>query len=119
MTEQENIKTTNIGTLGKNALLQRLTQDFEVHNESTLNGLGDDASAVGSGQKKSVVGTAMMVEGIHFDMTYTPLQHLGYKAVALAMAKVVAMNALPKQRLCWKTLAGVMKTLPATAGQLS
>ena len=97
MTEQENIKTTDIGTLGKNALLQRLTQDFEVHNESTLNGLGDDASAVGSGQKKSVVGTAMMVEGIHFDMTYTPLQHLGYKVVALAMAKVVAMNALPRQ----------------------
>lgn len=97
MTGQDNIKTTPIGTLGKNALIQRLTQDFDTHNKSTIKGLGNDASATGDGQKKSVVGTAMMVEGIHFDMTYTPLQHLGYKAVALAMAKVVAMNALPRQ----------------------
>ena len=96
MTGQDDIKTTPIGTLGKNALIQRLTQDFGTHAEATLKGLNDDAAAT-AGRKSTVVGTAIMVEGIHFDMTYTPLQHLGYKAVALAMAKVVAMNALPRQ----------------------
>lgn len=97
MADSENKKITEISSLGKNALIQRLTQNFETHNNSTIKGLGNDASIIGTGQKQFVVGTAIMIEGIHFDMTYTPLQHLGYKSVALAMAKIVAMNALPKQ----------------------
>ncbi|MBR0073794.1 MAG: thiamine-phosphate kinase [Bacteroidales bacterium] len=97
MTNQENNKITEIGSLGKQALIQRLTQDFGTCNKSTSVGLSDDAAAIGAGAESTAVGTAIMVEGIHFDMTYTPLQHLGYKAVALAMAKVVAMNALPQQ----------------------
>lgn len=97
MTVQENPKITDIGSLGKNALIQRLTEGFTAKNKSTVIGLGNDASAVGQGKTKTVVGTAMMVEGIHFDMTYTPLQHLGYKAVALAVSNIVAMNALPRQ----------------------
>lgn len=96
MAEQDQ-KTTPIGSLGKHALIQRLTQDFAPANKSTLMGLGNDAAAFGNADEKTVAGTAIMVEGIHFDMTYTPLAHLGYKAMALASANVVAMNALPSQ----------------------
>ncbi len=97
MTDKQNTKITEIGSLGKQALIQRLTQNFETRNQSTAKGLENDAAALDHSQAQTVVGTAIMVEGIHFDITYTPLQHLGYKAIALSMAKVVAMNALPKQ----------------------
>ncbi len=96
MAEQDQ-KTTPVSTLGKKALIQRLTTDFQSINKTTYMGLGNDAAAFGNADEKIVAGTALMVEGIHFDMTYTPLAHLGYKALALASANVVAMNALPSQ----------------------
>ena len=90
---------TELETLGKFAMIDRLTDGFPRFNKSTVKGVGDDCAVLGSGKKKTVVNNSMMVEGIHFDMTYTPLRHLGYKAVARALSNVCAMNATPTQVL--------------------
>lgn len=90
---------TELGEFGEFALINRLTDGFEIVNKSTVKGVGDDAAVIGLGKKKTVVTTDMLVEGIHFDMTYTPLKHLGYKAVAINISDLCAMNATPKQIL--------------------
>ena len=90
---------TELETLGKFAMIDRLTDGFPRFNKSTVKGVGDDCAVLGTGKKKTVVNNSMMVEGIHFDMTYTPLRHLGYKAVARALSNVCAMNATPTQVL--------------------
>lgn len=90
---------TELETLGKFPMIDRLTDGFPRFNKSTVKGVGDDCAVLGTGKKKTVVNNSMMVEGIHFDMTYTPLRHLGYKAVARALSNVCAMNATPTQVL--------------------
>ena len=90
---------TELQTLGEFALIDRLTDGFTRFNKSTVKGVGDDCAVLGTGKKKTVVTTDMMVEGIDFDMTYTPLKHLGYKAVAISLSNICAMNATPKQVL--------------------
>ncbi len=90
---------TELGHLGEFALIDRLTDDFPRKNKSTVKGVGDDCAVLGTGKKKTVVTTDMLVEGVHFDMMYTPLKHLGYKAVAISISDVAAMNAVPKQIL--------------------
>lgn len=90
---------TELSSLGEFALIDRLTDGFETYHKSTVKGVGDDCAVIGTGKKKTVVTTDMMVEGVHFDMTYTPLKHLGYKAIAIGISDVAAMNALPKQVL--------------------
>lgn len=90
---------TELETLGKFAMIDRLTDGFPRFNKSTVKGVGDDCAVLGTSKKKTVVNNSMMVEGIHFDMTYTPLRHLGYKAVARALSNVCAMNATPTQVL--------------------
>ena len=90
---------TELGAMGQFALIDRLTDGFERHHKSTVKGVGDDCAVLGTGKKKTVVTTDTLVEGIHFDMMYTPLKHLGYKAVAISLSDICAMNATPKQVL--------------------
>ena len=87
---------TELETLGEFALIERLTDGFGRVNKSTIKGVGDDCAVLGTGKKKTVVTTDMLVEGIHFDMTYTPLRHLGYKAVIAVTGELYAVLASPR-----------------------
>ena len=97
MIDTENKSRTELGELGEFTLIEHLTNDFEIKNPSTIKGVGDDAAVIDNGGKRTVVSTDMLIEGIDFDMTYTPLRHLGYKAVAINLSDIAAMNATPKQ----------------------
>ena len=77
-------------------MIDQLTRDFKVKNSSTLRGVGDDCAVLDYGGMKTLVTTDLLLEGIHFDLTYTPLKHLGYKAVAVNLSDVFAMNGTPK-----------------------
>lgn len=88
---------TEISTLGEFGLIDQLTRDFKVKNASTLRGVGDDCAVIDYEGKKTLVTTDLLLEGIHFDLTYTPLKHLGYKAVAVNLSDVYAMNGTPRQ----------------------
>src|ERR1700761_4185063 len=93
----EDKKVTPISTLGEFGLINRLTKDFETVQPSTLKGVGDDAAVIDSLGKKTVISTDLLVEGIHFDLVYTPLKHLGYKSVIVNLSDIYAMNAIPTQ----------------------
>ena len=88
---------TEISTLGEFGLIDQLTRDFKVKNASTIRGAGDDCAVIDYGDMKTLVTTDLLLEGIHFDLTYTPLKHLGYKAVAVNLSDVYAMNGTPRQ----------------------
>lgn len=90
-------KYTELSTLGEFGLIDHLTKSIQLKNESTLKGVGDDAAVLGYGNKKILVSTDMLIQGIHFDLTYTPLKHLGYKSVAVNASDIYAMNATPRQ----------------------
>lgn len=91
-------KRTEIGKIGEFGLIDRLTKDIVLKQTSSIKGIGDDA-AVLEYKKAQVVTTDLLVEDIHFDLVYTPLKHLGYKAVVVNLSDVYAMNAIPKQIL--------------------
>lgn len=93
----EEKKVTPVSALGEFGLIERLTKNFENINPSTGRGIGDDAAVIDNGTKKTVVSTDLLVEGIHFDVMYTPLKHLGYKSVVVNLSDIYAMNAQPKQ----------------------
>ncbi len=88
---------TEIGQMGKVALIERLTDEFDSKNASTVHSIGDDAAVIGNGKIKHLVSIQTMAEGVHFDMMYTPLKHLGYKAIAIAASNIAAMNGVAKQ----------------------
>lgn len=88
---------TEIGELGEFGLIEHLTKNFETHNVSTILSVGDDAAVIDHFGKQTVVTTDLLIEGIHFDLMYTPLKHLGYKAVMVNLSDVYAMNATPTQ----------------------
>ena len=90
-------KRTDIGELGEFGLISHLTKPFENHQPTTLKGVGDDAAVISMKDRCIVITTDMLIEGIHFDMIYTPLKHLGYKAVIVNLSDVYAMNARPTQ----------------------
>ncbi len=91
-------KKTDVNEYGEFGLIDHLTQNVIQYNTSTLKAVGDDAAVIRySGDKCTVVSTDMMVEGIHFDRIYSPLKHLGYKAVVINLSDIYAMNAIPKQ----------------------
>lgn len=90
-------KGTEISSLGEFGLIKHLTKNIKIKNESTKVGIGDDAAVLDYQNKKAVVTTDLLVEGIHFDLMYTPLKHLGYKAISVNVSDVYAMNACPKQ----------------------
>lgn len=88
---------TKLSDLGEFGLIDRLTSGIEIKNSSTVKGIGDDAAVLDYGNKQMVITTDLLVEGVHFDLVYTPLKHLGYKAIAVNVSDVFAMNAIPKQ----------------------
>ncbi|MEP1097518.1 MAG: thiamine-phosphate kinase [Cyclobacteriaceae bacterium] len=88
---------TEIGELGEFGLIEKLSQGFEPGNKETVKGIGDDAAVIDSGEKYTLISTDMLLEGVHFDLAYMPLQHLGYKAVAVNVSDIAAMNGVPKQ----------------------
>lgn len=90
-------KETEINELGEFGLIERLTKDFPITNEATKLGVGDDAAVLTFGEKDVVVTTDLLLEGIHFDLRYVPLQHLGYKAAIVNFSDIYAMNATPRQ----------------------
>jgi thiamine-monophosphate kinase len=97
MIEDKNPPRTSIAQLGEFGLIDHLTKKFEVKNPATLKGIGDDAAILDFGNKKVVVSTDLLIEGVHFDLAYMPLKHLGYKAVVANLSDICAMNAKPTQ----------------------
>lgn len=91
------MQRTELSAVGEFGLIELLTNDIQLQQPSSLKGIGDDAAVLDHQGKKTVVTTDLLVEGIHFDLAYTPLKHLGYKAVAVNVSDVYAMNALPTQ----------------------
>lgn len=88
---------TEIGSLGEFGLIDHLTKNIELQNASSLVGVGDDAAVIDNFGKQTVVTTDLLIEGVHFDLAYTPLKHLGYKSVVVNLSDVYAMNAIPTQ----------------------
>lgn len=88
---------TQLSSLGEFGLIRHLTQNIQLKNSSSLKGVGDDAAVLDYKDKKVLVSTDMMIEGIHFDLGYTPLKHLGYKVVATNASDIYAMNGIPRQ----------------------
>lgn len=88
---------TEISSLGEFGLIDHLTRNIEIQNASTILGVGDDAAVIDHFGKQTVLTTDLLVEGVHFDLIYTPLKHLGYKSVVVNLSDVYAMNAIPTQ----------------------
>lgn len=88
---------TEISSLGEFGLIEHLTRNIELQNASSLVGVGDDGAVIDHFGKQTVVTTDLLIEGIHFDLSYTPLKHLGYKSVVVNLSDVYAMNATPTQ----------------------
>ena len=88
---------TPLGQLGEFGLIDHLTRGFDLRHASSLLGVGDDAAVIAAGSECLVVSTDLLIEGIHFDLMYHPLKHLGYKAVVVNLSDIYAMNAVPEQ----------------------
>ena len=88
---------TEIDSLGEFGLIEHLTRNIEWQNASTIVGVGDDAAVIDHFGKQTVISTDLLLEGVHFDLMYTPLKHLGYKSVIVNLSDVYAMNAIPTQ----------------------
>lgn len=88
---------TEISSLGEFGLIEHLTKNIELQNASSIVGVGDDAAIIDNFGKQTVVTTDLLIEGIHFDLMYTPLKHLGYKSVVVNLSDIYAMNATPTQ----------------------
>ena len=90
-------KRTEIATLGEFGLIHHLTDRIELKNKSTLKGVGDDAAVMDYADKLTLVTTDLLLEGVHFDLTYVPLKHLGYKSAVVNFSDIYAMNGRPRQ----------------------
>src|SRR5688500_8445432 len=88
---------TKISSLGEFGLIEHLTKNIELQNASSIVGVGDDAAVIDHYGKQTVITTDLLVEGVHFDLMYTPLKHLGYKSVVVNLSDIYAMNAVPTQ----------------------
>lgn len=97
MIEDKNQQRTSIAQLGEFGLIDHLTKQFGISQPSTLKGIGDDAAVLDFKDKKVVVSTDLLIEGVHFDLAYMPLKHLGYKAVVVNVSDICAMNAKATQ----------------------
>ena len=94
---EDNNLNLSIESLGEFGLIDRLTNKIVIKNSSTIKGVGDDAAILNFGEEAVVVTTDLLTEGVHFNLMYVPLKHLGYKAVVVNLSDVYAMNAIPKQ----------------------
>ena len=93
----ENKSRTPLSNLGEFKLIEQLTKDFSIEAKTTVKGVGDDAAVLELCDEQTVVTSDLLIEGVHFDLTYVPLKHLGYKAVMVNLSDVYAMNATPRQ----------------------
>ena len=93
----ENTDKTSLNELGEFGLIQHLTQAVELTQSSTIKGIGDDAAVLDFANKKTLISTDLLLEGIHFDLRYVPLKHLGYKAVQVNLSDIYAMNGIASQ----------------------
>ncbi|NLY24166.1 MAG: thiamine-phosphate kinase [Bacteroidales bacterium] len=89
--------STEIATLGEFGLIDHLTRDIQLRQPSSVKGVGDDAAIVDNGGRRTLVSTDLLLEGIHFDLIYVPLKHLGYKAAVVNFSDIYAMNGIPQQ----------------------
>ena len=90
-------KRTEISDLGEFGLIDRIQDGIESYKKSTVKGIGDDAAAIDTGKQLTLLSTDMLIEGIHFDLSYMPIKHLGYKSVAANVSDIAAMNGIPQQ----------------------
>ncbi|MFK8284076.1 thiamine-phosphate kinase [Capnocytophaga canis] len=97
MIEDKTPQRTTLSDLGEFGLISHLTKNFELKQPSTLKGIGDDAAVIDFKQKKAVISTDLLIEGVHFDLSYVPLKHLGYKSVMVNLSDIYAMNARATQ----------------------
>jgi thiamine-monophosphate kinase len=97
MIEDKNPQRTSLENLGEFGLIKHLTKNFELNQSSSIVGIGDDAAVMDFKGKKTIVTTDMLVEGVHFDLSYMPLKHLGYKSVIVNLSDIYAMNAKATQ----------------------
>ncbi|MDY0090729.1 MAG: thiamine-phosphate kinase [Flavobacteriaceae bacterium] len=97
MLEDKTPQRTSLSQLGEFGLIEHLTKNFDVKQPSTLKSIGDDAAVLDFGNKKAVVSTDLLIEGVHFDLAYMPLKHLGYKSVVVNVSDICAMNATATQ----------------------
>ena len=88
---------TEINTLGEFGLIDHLTKNFEIQQASTIVSVGDDAAVIDHLGKQTVITNDLLIEGVHFDLMYTPMKHLGYKTVVVNVSDIYAMNAMPTQ----------------------
>ena len=95
--EEKSQNTTPISELGEFGLIDHLTKNIKIKNKSIIKGVGDDAAVIDMGDKYQLVSTDILAEGVHFDLAYTPLKHLGYKSVAVNVSDICAMNGQVKQ----------------------
>lgn len=97
MIEDKNQQRTSLSDLGEFGLISHLTENFKITQPSTLKGIGDDAAVMDFKGKKVVISTDLLIEGVHFDLSYVPLKHLGYKSVMVNLSDIYAMNAQATQ----------------------
>jgi len=97
MLEDKNVKRVQASQWGEFGLIEHLTKNFKIKQQSTHCGIGDDAAVLHFGEEHTVITTDLMIEGVHFDLSYMPLKHLGYKAVMVNLSDVYAMNATASQ----------------------
>jgi thiamine-monophosphate kinase len=97
MLEDKNTQKTSLAELGEFGLINHITQYFKVENASTIKAIGDDAAVLDASEKQTLVTTDLLIEGVHFDLSYMPLKHLGYKAVMVNLSDVYAMNGVAEQ----------------------
>ncbi len=97
MLENNDKSSTPLEKIGEFGLIKQLTKDFKIFHKNTIKGVGDDAAVLDKTNKNTVITTDLLIEGIHFDLGYMPLKHLGYKAVIVNLSDVYAMNATAKQ----------------------
>ncbi len=97
MLENKNQSQTDLSELGEFKLIEHLTNQIKIHHKSTIKGVGDDCAVLEIKDKQTLVTTDLLVEGVHFDLSYMPLKHLGYKSVMVNLSDVYAMNGEVKQ----------------------
>lgn len=97
MLENKDQSRTSLSELGEFKLIEHLTKQVKIYHNSTVKGIGDDCAVIEKSDKQTLVTTDLLIEGVHFDMSYTPLKHLGYKAVMVNLSDVYAMNGTAKQ----------------------
>lgn len=99
MLDDKQPQLTPLQEIGEFGLIEHLTKSFEIQNKSTQKAVGDDGAVLNFGERETVVSTDMLVEGVHFNLAYVPLKHLGYKSVIVNLSDIYAMNATPTQVL--------------------